>query len=292
MNNDNMSYQYKIRNVYNSLRVSEKKVADYILENGYAVSNMTLAQVSKEAGVSEPTIIRFVKTIGCSGYSDFKMNLARDWGRESVNESTKNSLLVDVHIDKNEKIEDIPQKMIGMTLRALEDTFKMMDLDNYKKAVNMIKEANMIDIYGVGNSASIASDIMNKFIRIGLNCRAYPDNHVQQICASHLTKNDVAIGVSHSGNTIDTVNTLKIARECGAKTIALTNYKSSAISKYADVTLFTGDVETTFYSETMVSRISQLAIVDMLYMGVLLSDYDLYTKRLDKINMLVKEKNY
>ena len=292
MINDNMSYQYKIKNVYNSLRLSEKKVADYILKNGYSVSTMTLAQLSKEAGVSEPTIIRFVKTIGCTGYSDFKMNLAKDWGRESVNDNLKNDLLVDLHIGKNEKIEDIPQKMIGLTIKALQDTSKMIDLENYKKTVNMIKEAEKIDIYGVGNSASIAGDIMNKFIRIGLNCRAYPDNHVQQICASHLTEKDVAIGVSHSGNTIDTVNTLKIAKKCGARTIALTNYKSSEISKYADITLFTGDIETTFYSETMVSRISQLAIVDMLYMGILLSDYDLYTKRLDKVNILVKDKNY
>lgn len=85
---------------------------------------------------------------------------------------------------------------------------------------------------------------------------------------------------------------LEIAREAGAKTLAITNYKGRNISQHADVTLYTGDVETMFYSETMASRISQLAIVDMLYMGVLLSDYDLYTKRLDKVNLLVKEKNY
>ena len=211
MNNYNISYQYKIKSAYNSLRLSEKKVADYVLKNGYEVSKMTLARLSKEAKVSEPTIIRFVKTIGCTGYSDFKMNLAKDWGRESVKEKSDNNLLVDLHIDKDEKVDDIPKKMIGITLKALEDTLKMMNLDNYKNAIDIIKNADIIDIYGVGNSASIASDIMNKFIRIGLNCRAYSDNHVQQICASHLTQNDVAIGVSHSGNTIDTVNTLKIA---------------------------------------------------------------------------------
>lgn len=289
---ESTTYEYKIKNIYNSLRASEKKTADYVLENGYDVSKMTLAELSKKAGVSEPTIIRFAKSIGYSGFSDLKMNLAKDWGRESANEKLDNNLLVDVHISKNEKAEDIPKKMIGITIRALEDTLKMMDLNSYKTAINLIRDSDTIDIYGVGNSASIASDIMNKFIRIGLKCRAYPDNHVQQICASHLTKNDVAIAITHSGNTIDTVNTLKIAKASGAKTIAITNFKASSISEYADIILFTGDVETTFYSETMVSRISQLAIVDMLYMGILLSDYDLYTKRLDKVNILVKEKNY
>lgn len=286
------SYEYKIKNMYNTLRDSEKKVADYILLNGYSVSQMTLANLSKEVGVSEPTIIRFVKGIGFSGYSEFKMELMKDWGRESVSEVLDSDLLVELHIGEDEKIEDIPSKMIGMTIKALEDTLKIIDIDNYQKAITMIKAANIIDVYGVGNSGSIANDIMNKLLRIGLNCRAYSDNHLQQICASHLTKDDLAIGISHSGSTIDTVNTLKIAKNSGAKTIALTNFKASAISEYADITLYTGDLETTFYSETMVSRISQLAIVDMLYMGILLSNYKLYTKRLDKVNILVKDKNY
>ena len=286
------SYEYKIKNMYNKLRDSEKKVADYILLNGYSVSQMTLANLSKEVGVSEPTIIRFVKGIGCSGYSEFKMELMKDWGRESVAEEIDSDLLVELHIDENEKLENIPSKMIGMTVKALEDTLKIIDIDNYQKAIEMIKTSKTIDVYGVGNSGSIANDIMNKLLRIGLNCRAYSDNHLQQICASHLTKDDLAIGISHSGSTIDTVNTLKIAKKSGAKTIALTNFKASAISEYADITLYTGDLETTFYSETMFSRISQLAIVDMLYMGILLSDYKLYTKRLDKVNILVKDKNY
>lgn len=286
------SYEYKIKNAYNTLRSSEKKVADYVLLNGHSVSTMTLAQLSKEAGVSEPTIVRFVKSIGCSSYSKFKMELIKDWGRESVVQKSDSELLVELHIDKNDKVEDIPEKMIGMTIKALEDTYKIIDTDNYKKAIKMIKSANIIDVYGVGNSGSIASDIMNKFLRIGLNCRAYSDNHIQKICASHLTNKDLVIAISHSGSTIDTINALKIAKKAGAQTIALTNYKATTISEYADIIFYTGDSETTFYSETMVSRISQLAIVDMLYMGILVSDYDLYTKRLDKINLLVKDKNY
>lgn len=286
------SYEYKIKNAYNTLRSSEKKVADYVLLNGHSVSTMTLAQLSKEAGVSEPTIVRFVKSIGCSSYSKFKMELIKDWGRESVVQKSDSELLVELHIDKNDKVEDIPEKMIGMTIKALEDTYKIIDTDNYKKAIKMIKSANIIDVYGVGNSGSIASDIMNKFLRIGLNCRAYSDSHIQQICASHLTNKDLVIAISHSGSTIDTINALKIAKKAGAQTIALTNYKATTISEYADIIFYTGDSETTFYSETMVSRISQLAIVDMLYMGILVSDYDLYTKRLDKINLLVKDKNY
>lgn len=286
------SYEEKIKKVYSSLSASEERVADFVLSNGYAVSTMSLNKLSISVGVSEPTIIRFVKKIGCSGYSEFKMNLMKDWGRNSVSEKNENNVLVDLHINKDERLEDIPQKMIGITIKALEDTLNLIDIEKYSEAIELITNANVIDVYGVGNSGSIASDIMNKLIRIGLNCRAYPDNHVQQIYASHLTNKDVAIAISHSGNTIDTVNSLKIAKESGAKTIALTNFRGAAISQYADIVFYTGDVETTFYSETMASRMSQLAIVDMLYMGVLSRNYESFIKRLEKTNMLVKEKNY
>ncbi|MDQ0151275.1 MurR/RpiR family transcriptional regulator [Eubacterium multiforme] len=146
--------------------------------------------------------------------------------------------------------------MIGITIKALEDTLKLINFKKYKEAIELICNANIIDVYGVGNFGSIASDIMNKLIRIGLNCRLYPDNHVQQIYASHLTDKNVLIVISYSGNTIDRVNVLKIAKESGAKTIALTNFRAAAISKYADITFYTGDIETTFYSEQMASRIT------------------------------------
>ncbi|MBO0409513.1 MurR/RpiR family transcriptional regulator [Enterococcus hulanensis] len=100
------------------------------------------------------------------------------------------------------------------------------------------------------------------------------------------------LGTSSSIALDFAVDTLKIAKEAGATTIALTNYKASHIAKYADIDLLTGDHETTFYSETMISRMSLLSLVDMLYMGVLLSDYEKYTSILHKINLLVENKNY
>ncbi|MBO0455674.1 MurR/RpiR family transcriptional regulator [Enterococcus hulanensis] len=100
------------------------------------------------------------------------------------------------------------------------------------------------------------------------------------------------LGTSSSIALDFAVDTLKIAKEAGATTIALTNYKASHIAKYADIDLLTGDHETTFYSETMISRMSLLSLVDMLYMGVLLSDYKKYTSILHKINLLVENKNY
>jgi DNA-binding MurR/RpiR family transcriptional regulator len=290
--NSERTFEDKIKTVYNHLSKSEKKVADYVLEHGHEVTRLPLTDLAQKSQVSEPTVVRFTKRVGFSGYSDLKLSIMKDWGKKTVTQDNNASLLIDLHVNKDDKLEDIPGKMIHITMKALQDTLRIIDISEYLKAVKSLSEANIIDIYGVGNSGSITNDLMNKLMRIGLNARAFNDNHLQQISATHLTKDDVAIAISHSGSTKDVIDTLKIAKENGARTIALSNYKASEISKYADIQLFTGDFETTFYSETMVSRISQLAIVDMLYMGLLLSDYSKYTNRLDKINLLVEKKNY
>lgn len=289
--NTSESYEAIIKNNYNTLRSSEKKVADYILLHSNSIHTMSLSQLSLSAGVSEPTVMRFVKNLGFSGYSHFKLKLASDLGREAALDHN-NDLLIDLHISREDNTKDVPAKLIAMTTKALEDTLKLVDIRNYQKAIDMVVNARLIDVYGVGNSGSIANDLTNKFLRIGLTCRSYTDNHLQQICATHLTKDDVAIAISHSGSTMDIVDTLKLAKESGAKTIAITNFKASTITQYADLCFFTGDLETSFYSETMCSRISQLACVDMLYMGVLLSDYDKYTQRINKTNLVVSARNY
>ena len=285
------NYEHKIKEIYSELRKSEKKVADYILANKIKIEKMGLEEIAENSKVSTPTVIRFTKALGYEGFKDFKTELLKS-GRQNQNDYDNIDLLLDLHITKNDKLEDIPIKLVGLTIKALEETLKFLNYEIYEEAIKLITNANTIDIYGVGNSGSIGNDFASKLLRIGLNCRAYPDNHLQQLCACHLGKKDLAIAISHSGETRDTVDALRIAKESGAKTLVLTNFKASVITKYADISLFTGDTESTFYSETMSSRMSQLALVDMLYMGVLLSDYNKYAKRLDKINNLTIGKIY
>lgn len=237
-------------------------------------------------------MVGFTKAIGFDGFSDFKSQILRDWGRESSLENSHNQKFVDLNISPKDNLEDIPQKIVNSSIKGLEDTMKIFDYEAYQKAVNCIVNANRIEIFGLGTSSSIALDFVSRLIRIGLNARFFTDNHLEQLSCVLLTEKDVAIAISHSGSTIDAVDTLKIAKEAGATTIALTNYKASHIAKYADIDLLTGDHETTFYSETMISRMSLLSLVDMLYMGVLLSDYEKYTSILHKINLLVENKNY
>lgn len=287
---NNQLYSEIIKLKYNSLSKTEKKVADFILDTGYQVSEMALSELSGTVGVSDPSVVRFTKALGFKGYSDFKSHVLRDWGKESSSSDTKK--FVDINFSPNDTLDSIPEKIIRNTIQGLEDTLKIFNTTSYQEAVKAILQAQRIEVFGVGTSGSIALDFVSKLIRIGLNARFFTDNHLEQLSCVSLSKNDVAIAISHSGSTIDVVDTLQIAKEAGAKTIALTNYKASHISKYADIELLTGDHETTFYSETMISRTSLLSIVDMLYMGILISDYENFTSRLHKVNVLVEKKNF
>ncbi len=288
---ENRNYSEIIKLNYSSLSKSEKKVADVVLSTGYEVSRMTLSELAAASEVSDPSVIRFTKAIGFKGYSEFKEHVLLDWGKVASAEEQPPKLL-ELSFSKSDTVRDVPEKIFNTTIKGLQDTMHIFDYSSYEKAVKVILKADRINILGVGNSGSVALDLVSKLVRIGLNASYFADNHLEQLSCMSLGKNDVAIAFSHSGSTKDIVDTLGIAKRAGATTISVTNYKASAIVQFSDIELLTGDFETTFYSETMVSRISMLAIVDMLYMGILLSDYDKFTERLHKINLLVETKNY
>ncbi len=139
---------------------------------------------------------------------------------------------------------------------------------------------------------SIAHDAITKFIKLGIRCEVCPDAHIQLMNAANMVKGEVAIGISHSGRTKDTIDALRVAKNRGATTICITNYNASIIAQVSHIKLLTACYETGFYSETMVSRISQLAIIDMLYMGIMLNDYDETTKRISNTNKVLSERAY
>ncbi len=190
-----------------------------------------------------------------------------------------------------ERLEDIPQKMVAMTEQMLGETLKNFSVKTYKHIIEAIKNARLIDIYSVENSEVTAQDFLAKLLYLGFSCRHFSDHYYQQISAGSLTSADVAVGISYSGSSKDTVDVLRTAKKSGATTIVLTNFKDSPISKYADYLICTSQ-EQLFYGDSIFSRASQLLIVDMIYMGIIASDYDHYVKRLDSCEKVVREHAY
>lgn len=286
---NNIPCTMAIRNLYPNLSASEKKVANYVISNGEDLIKKTINEVSDIIGVSETSIMKFCRHIGYSGYSQLKLMLAQEIGAKA-DDHYKN--IKDLNVTKNDKLEDVSYKVVNRTIQALQDTLKVFNFDDFNNAVKAISKCNKLHIYGVANSASVADDALNKFIKIGINCSVFSDSHLQLMSAATLGKKDVAMGISHSGRTKETVDVLKVAKSKGATTICLTNYTASLITEVSDIKLFTASYETEFNSESMVSRITQLAIIDMLYTGVLLQDHEKYIKVLSSVNDVLNHKAY
>ncbi|WP_199533992.1 MurR/RpiR family transcriptional regulator [Romboutsia weinsteinii] len=283
------TYKFKIQSTYFSLRPSEQKVAEFVLKNTEDVSKLTITELSGRVNVSQPTIIRFVKAMGFNGYREFKDAIIMEIGN---NKSKKQELLYGFELNKDDLIDNIPAKTIGTTIEILEETLKSISIDSFEEAVNMIIKAKRIDIYGVENSMSVVSDLVNKLIYLGLNIRYYTDNYMQNVCASNLDKDDLAIAISYSGTSKNTVDAIRNAKSCGSKTLVITNFEDTIINEYADVSIYSSNSKATIYGSAIFSRSSQIAIVDMLYMGVILSDYDKYSKILDKNSIISEDRSY
>jgi len=270
------------------MRQSEKAAADYVTVHGEEVVNMTLSELSKLLNTSETTILRFCRAMDYEGFSDMKLSLARGLAAKSLSKNEHPQL----GISPDAALDDIPPRIIARSVAALEDTLKILKLPDFKRAVEILRACKDIFFFGVANSASVADDAMNKFIRLEKRCHVFSDSHLQVMAASGLTPSDVVIGISHSGRTKETIDALRLAKQRNAKIIAITNYSASLITEVSDISLLTADFETGFYSETMASRICQLAIIDMLYVGVMLGDYEKNIARLDALNENLRQHAY
>ena len=244
-----------IKLLYKKLGKSEKKIADWLFENPNEILPLSIVDLADRCGCSEATIVRFAKKLGFSGYQGLKISLAQE----------TNSTSVSTNITNNDSLEEIYDKVCNDIYCSLERTKMVLNTDTLEEVCKKISSAEKIVIFGLGNSASIALDASHKLLRTGCNAYAYSDNHMQVIVASHLTSNDVAIGISHSGSSKDIVEALKIAKESGATTVAITNSGKSPIQKYSDFTLFTASDETKHNILALNSRIAQLSIVNAIY---------------------------
>lgn len=250
-----------IKMLYGEMGKAEKQIADWIFENPGKIISLSIVELAEQCKCSEATIVRFSKRLGLSGYQELKISLAAEGGTSPISSN----------ISPEDNPFEIYEKICNDIYLSFEKTKKSLNSDFLEKACKKITEANKIVLFGLGNSASLATDASHKFLRAGLNAVAYSDNHMQVIAASHLCENDVAIGISHSGSSKDIVDAMKLAKEHGATTIAITNKGKSPLLKYADIPLFTSADETEYSILALNSRIVQLAIIDVIYHYVVLN---------------------
>ncbi|UCB44545.1 MAG: MurR/RpiR family transcriptional regulator, partial [Spirochaetota bacterium] len=210
-------------------------------------------------------------------FQELKIKIAEITKEASIEEE-----LVYDDVTTGDSTKSIIDKVVSINVKALKDTKKLININEIEKAIAAIHKAKQIDIYGAGGSYITSENVRIRFYRIGKRCIIYNDPNQQAVSASLLTPEDLALGICNSGRTISTVNALKRAKESGATTICITNFDQTPITKYADIKLFTSTQDSAFFQESMVSRIAQIIIVDILYAGLALRTFDTSIKNIEK----------
>ena len=281
----------KIQNIYAALRPSERKVADYILSYQGKAGELLIEELAREAKVSQPTVVRFAKAVGYKSFREFKYAMMQEEMRERTEGREEELGLYGFRLSSKDRLEEIPGKIVTTSIQMLEETLKSIRKKEFERAVDAILAADNIVIYGVENSLCTVNDLLTKLTYLGLNCRTYTDYYLQNVSAGNLTKKDLAIRVSYSGYSRNTVEVMRAAKKAGARTLVLTNFENALIAKYADILLCASHRQF-FYGDTIFSRISQLALVDMLYAGALNRNYPVLSKKLKKTNEIVTRRAY
>jgi DNA-binding MurR/RpiR family transcriptional regulator/CubicO group peptidase (beta-lactamase class C family) len=262
----------RIRAELPGLRPAERRVALAVLEDPAGVALRSIAALAKQCDTSSATVLRFCRAVGYGHYPDLRIDLARETSREAAGSGPGPLLTGD--ISATDTLTEIVAKIAWSDARAIEDTAATLNVATLGLAIDAVTTAQRVDIYGIGASGFVAQDLHQKLHRIGLLSSVWPDPHAALTSAALLGPSDVAIAISHTGTTIDTIEALRVAEGRGATTIAITNFGDSPLAGHARLVLTTAARETTFRSGAMASRIAQLALVDCLFVGVAQRSYE------------------
>jgi RpiR family carbohydrate utilization transcriptional regulator len=249
-----------------NLAPTAQRIADYVLKHAADVVHMSVTEVAERTESSEGSVVSLCQQIGARGFQQLKIALARDLVQPVQ--------FIHEDLARGDDVGTVATKIFHSGMQAMQDTLKVLDAKALAKAVKAILAARRVEVYGIGSAAPIAEDANYRLLRIGIESKSVIDSHVQAISAS-LTAKDVAVlTVSHSGSTHETVTATRLAKQAGATTICITNYGKSPLIAHSDIVLHTMARETQFRTESMTSRIAQLAIVDALIACVALATYD------------------
>jgi len=265
---------------YGSLTESEKKVADYLITHFNDAIIMSVHELSEKVGVSVATPVRLAQRMGFKGYKDFRLSLAQ---RKPAHED----LILDIKQTTN-SVSDTVEKVISAEIETLKLTLKEIDSSVLQEIALKIKDAKQLIFFGSGTSKLVCSDVAIKFKRAGKLTHCTDDLYSAAGTLSGFSKKDIVFVCSHSGENESACKLIKLAEKLGLYKVAITTFSESTISKNADKVLFTQTRESPLHKISLTSRISQLAMMDALFMSYLSVDYKSCEKNFDSVSENLK----
>jgi DNA-binding MurR/RpiR family transcriptional regulator len=264
------SLEARIKGLLPALSPAQARIATEVLRDPAGVASSTIGQLAARCGTSLPSVTRFCLALGLSGYAELRLALAAESGRTSSSWERGTG----AEVGPDDSLDDVLQTLLRADTRALE-------VRALGRAVQAISDARRIDMYAVSGSASTAEDLRLRLHRIDRAASTWSDVHNALTSAALLGPGDVAIGISHSGETVEVLEPLQRAGSGGATTVAVTNYPRSPLGLSADVVLLTSARDVTFRTGGMSARHVQMLVLDALYLGVAQRDYPLAEQAFD-----------
>ncbi|CAI0796749.1 MurR/RpiR family transcriptional regulator [Serratia ficaria] len=263
----------QIESYYRTLHPSEKKVADFILHNPADVVNYSVTELAEKSKVSEATIVRACKKIGYQGYYQLKIALAKD----VVNPD--NSYPQD---GDSENLTSLTTWLLKKQGEDLANTSRFIDEETMSKALGLIGGCETLFFFGAGNSAPLALYGAYKFSQLGIKTVAHIGPEMQLNAAFTMGKKDVAFGISNSGSTNQMIDIFQIAQQREVKSISITNYIKSPLSKLSTCQIITAVSDKIFFEAFDSTRVPAMGIIDtlvLLFMHLNKERYEMYRER-------------
>jgi glucokinase len=259
LDTDGSTLLSQIRRAHGKLSPAEQRVANFVMAHPRSTLNDPIAQIAQASEVSQPTVIRFCRSLGCNGLSDFKLRLASSL--------TGTMPITHTQVTGQDTMLELGVKVLGNTASAILQLRDHLNRDSIDRAVQWIANASRVEIYAVGHYGAVADDAQLKFMRIGLPSSTYTSDRLQKLAANLLTPHDVVLIISSSGSVSDLLDIAEKARERGAPVIAITS-SQSPLARRADLALIVDHVEDPKTQIPMISRILHLLMIDILVVGV------------------------
>lgn len=245
------------------LSPAQRRLAELIIANPGRVIGQPIKELAADAATSQSSVVRLCHELGLAGYPELKLALASETAvaRHATGEPEGD-------ISEGDDLASVIRKVAASDVSAVRDTARSLSADSLEAVIDALVAANRIDIYGVGASGIVASDLHQKLTRIGRISQCFSDAHLALTSAVLLDSCDAALAISHSGATRDTFDALSLASERGARTITITNSPGSPLALLADHVLYTAAQETVFRSGATASRLAQLMVIDCVFVGL------------------------
>ncbi|MGN8027315.1 MurR/RpiR family transcriptional regulator [Microbacterium sp. 22242] len=242
------------------------KIADVVAAHPTAPVELTITELADRAGTSAATVTRFCRAVGFDGYTQFRVGVAAESGRGDAGTTWRTDIADD--IGQDDPADRVLLTLLGLHTRSMETTTSLLDLDDVQLVARAIAESRHVDIYGVGGSGVIADEFRGRLYRIGVNAHSWSDVHDGLTSAVLQNSASVAVGISNTGRTEETIEMLSHAHAAGALTVAITTDADSWLASVADVALITASTNPNQRPDDLSIKHAQLLVIDLLYVLV------------------------